>query len=138
MTFGVYLILMHPTVARRPCETCIAYMHNDRGAHFGEIVTRAGQPVPRPRGVKTPCRVCPKIPPGAEPRPANAVDLSESDLQSWEFYRECKAVNSFPADPLVRYAAAEFRAVEETVERARARQDQQRITLNVISAIKGG
>jgi hypothetical protein len=82
------------------------------------VATRAGKPVRRPPNAPTPCRTCPKIPPGAEPRPENAVELTEAGWAAWNFYRECRAVGRFPDDPLVRAAAAAFRAEEDAAERA--------------------
>jgi hypothetical protein len=82
------------------------------------VLTRAGKPVPRPANTATPCRSCPKIPAGAEPKPENAVELSEAGWACWRFYRECRAVGEFPNDPLVRHAAAAFRAVEDAADRS--------------------
>jgi hypothetical protein len=101
-------------VAGRSCSDCKAYLYDDRG----EVMTRGGKPCPRPANAPTPCKTCPKIPPGAEPRPENAVELDEAGLDCWRFYKECKAVGEFPRDPLVRAAAGVFRAVEDAAERA--------------------
>ena len=98
-------------------------------------MTRGGKPVPRPRGAPLPCSTCPKIPPGTDPHPDNAVELGERELAAWEHYRECRAVGAFPDDPLVRRNAAIIRQVEDSAERQR----ELRTGLKVLGSIlKGG
>lgn len=129
------LLLLHPDVAARSCGDCVRWLHNDSGTKFGKVTTRGGKPVERPRGTKPPCRICPKIPEGADPTPENAVELKGADRQAYIHYRECRAVNAFPDDPLVRRDAAVFRAVEDAAERLAS----QRLSLAVISeAMRGG
>lgn len=95
---------------------------------------RDGRPVARARGAKPPCVICPKIPPEADPRPENAVEVTPQLLDAFGFYEECRAVGSFPADPLVRACAVEFRAAEESIQRAESR----RLALTVLgNAIRG-
>jgi hypothetical protein len=61
------------------------------------VLDHNGVPQRRPRGVKPPCKVCPKIPPGLpkwqEPRPALGVELSDENRRVWGHYRRCAAVN---------------------------------------------
>ena len=41
--------------------------------------------------------------------------LHSITLQAYRFYRECRAVNSFPQDPWVRWFAVRFREVEDVL-----------------------
>ena len=45
------------------------------------------------------------------------MELSEQNWDAWGHYRECRAVGSFPADPIVRRLAAVCRQVEDAFER---------------------
>ena len=112
-------MLTQPKLAARSCADCAQYVY---GAD-GEVVrrpARTGLPVLRRPGEGPPCRTCPKVPAGADPRPESAVDLSARNRRAYQFYRECRAVGRFPADAAVAHVAAVVRGVEEAVEAARA------------------
>ena len=116
--YGVRLQLLHPGM--RSCGDCQQFLYYDRGeGDFGERVERGGKPVLRPKGVKTPCRWCPKIPPGDDPVPASAAELDEKNFAAYLHYLECKAVGNFPNDPIVRRNAALIRQAEDAVEQVR-------------------
>jgi hypothetical protein len=73
----------------------------------------------RPAGVPTPCGSCEKVPAWARksiPDVAElrklAVELTPQNRAAWRFYRECRAVNRFPDDPVVRWYAALLHALE--------------------------
>ena len=76
------------------------------------MIDDAGQQHPRlrPPGTSTPCATCPKESPTA------GKELTEQNWLAWNFDRECKAVNSWPNDPIVRRNAAIIRDVEESLE----------------------
>ena len=76
-----------------------------------------GEKVPRIAGQPTPCRFCPKIPKGQEPKPENAVELTMRNWQAYQHYLECKAVGAFPDDPIVRRNAMLIRQVEDSARR---------------------
>lgn len=105
-------------------------MHEDYHGQMGPVkMLRDGSgPQPRVPGTKTPCAVCPKIPHGAEPRPENAVELTDRTTAAYQHYLECKAVGEFPNDPIVRYTAVLIRQAEESCERA----DSRRLALTVL------
>lgn len=125
---------MHPNVAARSCSDCVAWMYDDRGGQFGKLITRRdGSKIPRGKGA-TPCRFCPKIPAGAEPRPENAIEMDEQGHQTVAFYRECRAVGEFPGDAIVRRNAAIIRDVEDLVEKVERRKDLMAITRSVKNA----
>lgn len=111
---------LHPAVAGRACGDCRRWMYDDINGGFGPRTVRGGRPVPRVG--PTPCARCPKIPPGAAPKPENAVELSPELAECIRFYRECKAVGSFPDDPLVRAAAVAVAAADDDVQRADSRR----------------
>lgn len=61
-----------------------------------------------------PCYSCPKIPEhGDGARPGLAVELTDRNWEAYSHYLECKAVGSFPDDPIVRRNAAIIRSVED-------------------------
>lgn len=128
------LILLHPGVARRACETCVRYLHHEHGPQAGEVVTRGGKPVPRTPGSRPPCNSCPKIPPGADPRPENAAELVGRAADAYRHYLECRAVSQFPDDPIVRHTAVMVRAAEDAAQRA----DSRRLALTVLGRSFGG
>ncbi len=110
--------MLHPDTAARSCSDCQKYLYFDRGPNdFGERATRGGKPCPRPKGLKPPCKWCPKILPGDEAIPENAQELSEKNTAALVHYRECRAVGEFPADAIVARNAALIRAAEDAAER---------------------
>lgn len=115
------LVLLHAGIAARSCSDCQKYLYYDRGSDdFGSRVERGGLPVLRPKGVKTPCGWCPKIPPGEAPKPENAIELTAKNIAAVVHYRECKAVGEFPDDAIVRRNAGLIRAAEDVAERVHA------------------
>lgn len=85
---------------------------------------RTSLPMQRPKGVPTPCGSCEKVPAFARQAARGwrelrklAVDMTPANRAAWRFYRECRAVNQFPADPLVRWYSAVIRDVEDAIER---------------------
>lgn len=99
----------------------------------GEVLTRGGKPLPRPKGKGPPCGSCPKVPAGTEsPGPEKAVELTAELRECYRFYRECRAVGAFPADPIVRWAAAVIRSAEDHCEKVQSHRTQ----LTVLSAVK--
>lgn len=111
--------MLNPDVAARPCSDCRTYLYMDQGPNrFGERIERPrGTPVLRPKGARTPCQWCPKIPAGDPPVPESAQELTPANFQAFLFYRECKAVGVFPADPWVRAVARVCRDAEEAADR---------------------
>lgn len=122
-----------PHTFSRSCADCQAYLYDDRGEKMGAPLLRGGKRAPRPAGTKTPCRICPKIPPGREPAPASAVEETEQLRAALSHYEECRATNSFPQDPVVRWCAALFRKVEDAADR----RSQNRFALTLLNAVQG-
>lgn len=86
----------------------------------GEIVTRGGVKQKRPPGTPLPCLGCAKIPPGADPHPASAVELTPENRKCWQHYQRAKAVNwNVPeaADEMVQRHAAMIDEVTRAVEK---------------------
>lgn len=77
------LALAHPGLPT--CENCQAFIHDANWRR----VRRGGVDQPRPKGVPTPCRTCPKIPKGLDPVPANAVVLSPRNQRAYWYYLQC-------------------------------------------------
>ena len=115
---GVYLAINHPTVAFRDCRDCLLYQY-DEGT--GQRVTNRDG-TPKKRIVRPPCEYkidtrtgetkCPKG------TPESNSSLTEQNMKAWIHYQECRAVGSFPDDPIVRQNARIIRSVEDQVEQA--------------------
>jgi len=141
----VWLILAHPEIAGRPCEECKQWLYQDTAERLSgrKLVTGDGRPMPRPPAgrpgvLTTPCRQCPKIPPGVEPRPEHAVELSERNQQAYWHYLRSKAVGRFPRDPIVERNAGLIRMVEDEVSREREAAQIGVLELLPLLALGGG
>ena len=100
----MWVVLTAEEQFARSCDDCEKTMYRNR------------RPVPRPPGMPTPCRECPKIPPGYPPSKQNrryAADMTPEIAAVWAFYKTCKAVGSFPKDELVAQCAARIMSAEE-------------------------
>lgn len=126
------VLLLNPVVSNRSCDDCQRYLYLDQGEKFADKpLVRGGQLVRRMPGQATPCRFCPKIPPGKDPVPENAEELSDKNLLAYRHYLECKATNEFPYDGIVRRNAALIRGAEDLADRV----DQQRFGLTVLNTL---
>lgn len=101
----------------------------------------------------TPCAKCPKIPDEVydesgklisktvantkRVRP-HAAEFTPRIAQAYRHYRECRAVNQFPDDPIVRANAVHFQDAEEMAKEYRqAERDENLIRLAIIAAKQG-
>lgn len=110
------LIRLHPEVAYRECSDCKKYLYEEDGT----MTRRVGLPVRRPPSAPMPCGGCPKQPrdvPPALRTPETASEMSDKNREAYAHYLECRAVGSFPDDPIVRANAAAIRAVEDMADR---------------------
>lgn len=91
---------------------------------------RGDKPIPRGKGVPTPCWKCPKTE-GQDVRDrAHAAEVSDWVWEARRFWEECRAVGAFPDDPTVRLCARVFAQVEdEEAERRGADGVQQMLAL---------
>jgi hypothetical protein len=83
--------------------------------------------------VPTPCAACPKTEGSARRAWRDAADLTPRNARAYRHYAECRAVGSFPDDPLVRRHAGVVRAAEDAVRRAEVAGP-----LRLIAALLGG
>jgi hypothetical protein len=116
-------VLTHPQVAAVECRDCREHLYDvdEKGRWpVGPKRRPDGSKYRRPAGTVPPCCHCPKIQPGDEPVPENAVELSARNVRAWLFDRECVAVNDWPADAIVRRNAAIIRDVERALTTGRA------------------
>ncbi len=122
-------MLLYPEVATRDCEHCIQFMYDEKTGALQK--DKAGNPIPRPKvrvwkgrtlaGGNPPCRQgrqgqqagCPKG------TPENQKALSPKNVRAYQHYLECKAVGSWPDDPIVRRNAATIARVETAIREAR-------------------
>lgn len=114
---GVRLALSHPQIAARDCQHCQRFAYDELTGRPYQNPPRNGKLIPRPAGNQPPCRIdgvgCPKG------TPENQTGLSDRNRQAYRHYLECRAVGSFPDDPIVRRNAALIRAEEERANAAR-------------------
>lgn len=103
------------------------------------MVSKWGVKTKRPTNCATPCRDCPKIPPGAPATPYHAVELDARGWAAWNYYRQCKAVGRFPGDAAVTYMAGIFARIEEQCREAKddARFLQLSRALMTAATVKG-
>jgi hypothetical protein len=107
---------LHPEFDRT-CKSCITFIYNEDGT----ICKRAGQPQPRPKGVPTPCDRCPKIPDDAPKSPEHAIEPTSRSLAVIDHYDGCRAVASFPDDPIVKANATIIRRFMDDLEKTEFR-----------------
>jgi hypothetical protein len=86
-------------------------MHDDDG----RVMKRGGKPLPMV--TPPPCHSCPKIPYGEPADRAHAEDMSDRNRLAYYHWLECRAVNVWPDDPLVRRNARIIREVYDRWER---------------------
>lgn len=106
---GLGVVLSNPELVGRTCGECRKWLYQDAAKLSGQKSMRAGKPVPRPAGAKTPCWQCPKIPQGVPRVAENAVELSATNwqaLQWWYEARACGMSESERADAVCRRNAA--------------------------------
>lgn len=127
--WGYRLTRLYPRIAALSCRDCVVNWYDADG----KPVERGGKLLPRPAGSRPPCRTCPKIPPGTDPRPENAVELSEEHRDTVRYYEECRAVGHFPDDPIVRWAARVLKNAADHCDKAEANRTQ----LTVLSVLRG-
>ncbi len=102
-------------IAGRSCADCEAFMWNDDADRMGDriILLAGGDRWERPKGVPTPCHLCPKVPRDRRTGRATRADAIDPSPESWSIlwhHRECRAVGDFrddsgTVDPLVRHHA---------------------------------
>jgi len=122
--------VLYPVVANLDCNYCQKYRHDEHGVpqfdhRTGLIEERfCGQPKNHPQGCVCACppqcvrhknnpqmeHPCPK----GTPESQNTLTPEMEDC--YQFYRECKAVGSFPDDAWVRFIASRIAAVEKSID----------------------
>lgn len=121
------LLLHEPQIARRPCHVCERYDFDEK---TGEIIKGDdGEPLERPAPDKNfpfgyaPCRIhqagkvdqgCPKG------TPEESAALTPTNELALEHYQQCRAINKFPDDPIVRLCAQVIREQYDNFERSQA------------------
>ncbi len=110
------LLLYHPEAAGRSCDDCEKYVYDDTPEKLGRRSLHLSEPLLRCPGSRTPCHMCPKIPPDRPRRREFAVELSERSWRVYQHYLEAKAVGfteTEKADPIVRLHAGIIRGIED-------------------------
>lgn len=113
--------LLHP-IWDRSCATCEKYQCNADGTFL--LRRDNGERYERGSRSPTPCHKCEKVPLGLRRQGADnrtlraaAIELTDQNRQCWTFYRQCRAVNHWPDDPLVRWAAELLRDLYDECDR---------------------
>lgn len=124
LRFGVSLALLTPEW-NRPCSVCESYIWKQNEP--GRLQRTAdGTPVERTdKNLPLRCMECPKVPKWAkeagknwkELRELAAPDMTPENQAAFDFYRECRAIGTFPDDDLVRWYSAIIRDVWDEADR---------------------
>lgn len=113
---GVELILYHPKVAYRSCQSCQEYLYDeDTGQVSIDRKFATPRAEKRPAVMPPPCRTCIGCPKGT---PENSRELSPKNRLAYEHYLQCRAVGDFPKhDAIVRRNAAIILGVYDGYQR---------------------
>lgn len=137
------MILLHPVIASRSCDSCKIYMYDDKPPdRFSlDIVEErpqgSGKLLKRLPKQKPPCWMCPKIPPKIKPIPENAIEISTKNRQAYDHYLMCKATGKFPDDPIVFRNAGYIRQIEDQVQQNIQSSQFGLIATNIRAALGG-
>ena len=105
------LAILHPGIAWRDCADCETHVYDEK---TGRRMEHGGKPMKRPKGNLAPCRTrangCPKGTPEA------SRALNERNQRAYQHYLECRAVNQWPDDGIVRRNASIIRQVMDACE----------------------
>lgn len=112
---GVALLHKAPQFANRSCTDCRKYWFDDR---TGKVPVDNGEKRLRPVGTVLLCETATGCPKGT---PENSKALIQTNVLAYRNWRECKAVNQWPDDPIVRWNAAIISKTLEDVENGRRR-----------------
>ncbi|WP_144979981.1 hypothetical protein [Gimesia aquarii] len=98
--------MFHPAVAFRDCNHCLKYIYDEK---TGKPRERHGEYFERLQTVPAPCQRggCPKG------TPENPKVLNCKNLLAYQHWKECKAVNQFPDDSIVRQNAAIIQEIHD-------------------------
>lgn len=111
---GMRVAFLNP-IWNRTCKDCMTWVYGPDG-----------EPMERPSGsgikvandnCDTPCSSCPKIPKGMPKDRRYAVELTDRDWAIYRHWRECRATNTFPDDPIVRRHAVIFQDIQDELDR---------------------
>lgn len=114
--------MLHPHLTALKCEDCKRWLVDLKTGEF-QTLRPSNRKVPRngPPPCETRKDICPK---GHWENPA---ELTVENEAAYEHYRECRAVSSWPDDPIVRQTAAVIRELEDAVEKI----EQKRMLLQI-------
>ena len=115
---GVSLSILHPEIVSMDCGLCEKFRTDDNWNFTkGRDGKRELRLVNCGDDFKAPCRNpkkgCPKG------TPDNPRTLSSDNELCYEHFKECRAVNQFPDDPIVRRNAAIISEAERLAEKQR-------------------
>lgn len=107
---------LHPKVANRVCEHCLIYLYDEQTGEPIKSRKNDGSLRKRDSTCPPPCKTSVGCKKGT---PENSLALNPTNREAWEHWKECKAVGSFPDDPIVRQNAAIIEDAIKTVETIR-------------------
>ena len=114
LEIGVRVLLLHPEWSRT-CADCLKWRYGPDGKRM-DRPHGSGLWLTNDDGF-TPCSECPKIPSGKPKERRYAVELSDKNYRAWKHWRECRAVNSFPDDPIVRRNAEILQGIQDQIDK---------------------
>lgn len=111
--------MLHPKVAAMSCDYCAKWFLDEKLERVYRNDGKGGKIYQeRPKGHATPCHQCPKTEglPIEKRTRKNAVTLTFKNQMALQHYLECRAVNQFPDDPIVRRNASIITPFYEMIE----------------------
>lgn len=111
------MLLLYPQFANRDCQHCLKYEYNEG---TGEPRLFNGKPLLRHSKNPPLCKTRDGCPKGTPEKPNT---LTPKNRQAYIHHLECKAVYSFPDDPIVRRNARMIQfVVDRSNEQKRAKE----------------
>lgn len=111
--------MLHPGIAFRDCNDCLAHLYNEE---TGKVeLGRDRKPRKRDASCPPPCRTSKGCPKGTPEEPES---LSEQNERAYLHYKSCVSVGMFPEDSIVRQNATIIRIVEDAVAAGREAEFQ--------------
>jgi hypothetical protein len=131
------ILRQFPQVANRDCDVCLRKAFDEKTGLI-ELSLDGKTELDREARFPAPCRAHAMGLPGYSPCPKGTPEkpktLTEQNKTALEFYRRCKATNSFPDDEIVREYAAIIEAHDKEVSLDRLKLIAMSCVVEVLAA----
>ena len=122
--------MLYPEVANRSCGHCLDYEYDEE---TGKVREFNGRLVKRHPKFPAPCRDAKQ---GCyKGTPENPNTLSDRNLRAYRHWKECRAVNCFPDDGIVRNNAVLIQDAIDKCDEIKRRDDADSQFIRILNAI---